>query len=124
MANKTVRRSINITPEMRDMLAQIAAKQGRDITEADLIRDAIRLYLDQQADLVGSRRHFQKSLQAQLERLEAALTFHLHVIIHLVATLHDGEPGHAIDEAIIAARRDRERLQGRIDAVRDLKAES
>ncbi|MCC6565491.1 MAG: hypothetical protein IT298_06995 [Chloroflexi bacterium] len=124
MASKTVRRSINITPEMRDMLAQIAAKQGRDITEADLIRDAIRLYLDQQADLVGSRRHFQKSLQAQLERLEAALTFHLHVIIHLIATLHDGEPGHAIDEAIIAARRDRQWLLARIDAVRDLKAES
>lgn len=124
MATKTVRRSINITPEMRDMLAQIAAKQGRDITEADLIRDAIRLYLDQQADLVGSRRHFQKSLQAQLERLEAALTFHLHVIIHQLATLHAGEPGHAIDEAIIAARRDRQRLLARIDAVRDLKAES
>ncbi|MBK9124412.1 MAG: hypothetical protein IPM16_15010, partial [Chloroflexi bacterium] len=51
MANKTVRRSINITPEMRDMLAQIAAKQGRDITEADLIRDAIRTVWTRQTRL-------------------------------------------------------------------------
>jgi len=121
MSNKTVRRSIAMTQEMRDMLAQLAAKQGRDVSESDLIRDAIRLYLDQQADMVGSRRHFQKALQERIDRLEAALTFHLHLVIALLSMLLDGDPAHAIDEAIIAACRDHKRLLARIDAVRELK---
>ncbi|MBK8138298.1 MAG: ribbon-helix-helix protein, CopG family [Chloroflexi bacterium] len=120
MSIKTVRRSINITPEMRDLLAQLAAKQGRDVTESDLIRDAIRQYLDQQADLVGSRRHFQKSLQERLDALEGTLTFHLHILISLVSVLLDNDASHAVDEAIVAARRDGKRLLARIDAVRDL----
>jgi uncharacterized protein YigE (DUF2233 family) len=36
--------------------------------EAHLIRDAIRQYLDAQADGVGSRRHFQRSFQARIDR--------------------------------------------------------
>ncbi|MBK9124413.1 MAG: hypothetical protein IPM16_15015 [Chloroflexi bacterium] len=46
------------------------------------------------------------------------------VIIHRSRRSTTANRVDAIDEAIIAARRDRERLQGRIDAVRDLKAES
>ena len=122
MSNKTVRRSINITPEMRDMLAQIAAKQARDVTESDLIRDAIRQYLDQQADLVGSRRHFQRSLQERLDALEGTLTLHLHVMIALLLMLLEGDVSQVIDEAIVIARRDGKRLQSRINAVRDLSA--
>ena len=122
MSNKTVRRSINITPEMRDLLAQIAAKQGRDVTESDLIRDAIRQYLDQQADLVGSRRHFQRSLQERLDALEGTLTLHLHVMIALLLMLLEGDVSQVIDEAIVIARRDGKRLQSRINAVRDLSA--
>lgn len=121
MSNKTVRRSIAMTQEMRDLLAQLAAKQGREVSESDLIRDAIRLYLDQQADLVGSRRHFQKSLQTRLDHLESTLTFHLHILIALTSMLLEGDPAHTIDEAIVAARRDSKRLLARIDAVRDLK---
>jgi predicted DNA-binding protein len=123
MSNKSVRRSINLTPEMRDQLAQIAAKLERDVTEADLIRDAIRQYLDQQADLVGSRRHFQKTLQVQLERLESTLTLHLHVMIALLLMLLDDDTGQSIDEAIVIARRDGKRLLARIEAVRDLKVQ-
>src|SRR5690606_14481954 len=120
MSNKTVRRTINMTPEMRDLLAQIAAKQGRNVTESDLIRDAIRLYLEQQADLVGSRRHFQKSVQERLDKLESTLTFHLHVLVALLSMLQE-DPNHAVDEAIIAARRDGQRLLARIEAVRGVK---
>jgi hypothetical protein len=124
MSNKSVRRSINVTPEMHDQLVQIAAKLDRDVTEADLIRDAIRQYLDQQADLVGSRRHFQKSLQAQFDRLEGTLTIHLHVMIALLSMLLEDDTGQTIDEAIVIARRDGKRLLARIEAVRDLKVQS
>jgi hypothetical protein len=33
-----------MTPEMRDRLAQLVGKQPRDVTQADLIREAVRLY--------------------------------------------------------------------------------
>ncbi|MGQ9908518.1 MAG: ribbon-helix-helix protein, CopG family [Candidatus Flexifilum sp.] len=119
MATQTVRRSISMTPEMRDLLAQLAARHGRDVTEAHLIRDAIRQYLDAQADGVGSRRHFQRSFQARIDRLEAALAFQMNVIIYLLAAIL--ADARAIDDAIIAARRDGDALLRQMAAVRDLK---
>ena len=119
MATKTVRRSISMTPEMHDLLAQIVAKRERDVTEASLIREAIRQYLDEQSDLVGSRRHFQKSLQLRIDRLESTLTFQMNVLVYLLAAILADES--AIDEAIIAAKRDGAALLAQIDAIRDLK---
>jgi len=124
MATKTVRRSISMTPEMRDLLAQIVAKHGREVKEVDLIRDAIRQYLDEQSDVVGSRRHFQKSLQRRLDKLETTLTFQMHVLIYLLSTVLGDESNAAIDEAIVAAKRDGKRLLKRITAVRDLEDKS
>lgn len=124
MATKTVRRSISMTPEMRDLLAQIAAKHGRDVTENDLIRDAIRHYLDQQSDVVGSRRHFQRSLQARLDRLESTLTFQMLMLTFLLATVLGDESGEAIDEAMAAAARDGEALLKQIGALRPPKGDA
>jgi len=124
MAAKTVRRSISMTPEMRDLLAQIAAKRGREITEVDLIREAIRHYLDEQADVVGSRRHFQKSLQARLDQLEHTLTFQTNILIYLLSAVIGDESGGAIENAIIIAKRDGETLLAQIAAVRDIKTET
>ena len=123
MATKTARRSVSMTPEMRDLLQQIAAKRGREITEADLIREAIRRFLDEQEDIVGSRRHFQKSLQERIDRLENVILFQLDVIIYLVTLLSPALDGDAyIEEAVIAARTKGEALQKQIAAVRDLPA--
>lgn len=113
---KAVRRSIKMTQEMRDRLAQIASKQPRNITEADLIREAIRHYLDEREDLIGSRRHFQKSLREHIEALELTLSFHLNVLLCLVAR----DEAHLRD-AIIAARQDGETLLAQMKAVRELK---
>ena len=55
MAKKSVQRSITMTQEMRNRLALLVSKQPRDTTEADLIREAIRLYLDNLEDIIGSR---------------------------------------------------------------------
>ena len=121
MATKTARRSVSMTPEMRDLLQQIAAKRGREITEADLIREAIRRFLDEQVDIVGSRRHFQRSLQERIDRLENVILFQLDVIIFLVTLLSPALDGDAyIEEAVIAARTKGETLQKQIAAVRDL----
>ena len=87
MVEKTVRRSIALTPVMRDQLALLASKQPRNVTEADLIREAIRRYLDEQADLLGSRKHFQKSFQDRMDKVEAALGFHLNIVLFMVHQL-------------------------------------
>jgi metal-responsive CopG/Arc/MetJ family transcriptional regulator len=119
MATKTVRRSISMTPEMRDLLAQIVAKRGREVKENDVIREAIRQYLDEQADVVGSRRHFQKSLQLRLDRLEQSLLFQMNIVIYLFTAILADDT--AIEDAIIAARKDGAALMQQIEAVRDLK---
>ena len=124
MATKTVRRSISMTPEMRDLLAQIAAKHGRDVSENDLIRDAIRHYLDQQSDVVGSRRHFQRSLQARLDRLESTLTFQMLMLTFLLTTVLGDESGEALDEAMATAARDGEALLKQIAALRPPKGDA
>ncbi len=124
MSKKSVQRSITMTQEMRDRLALLVSKQPRDTTEADLIREAIRLYLDNQEDIIGSRKHFQKSLQDRLDldRLESAFAFHLNVLIYLLAALEPEGSPERIADAIIAARRDGETLLAQMQAVREMKA--
>lgn len=116
MSTKTIRRSLSMTPEMARRLTQIASNRPRNITEADLIREAIRRFLDEQEDLTGSRRHFQRSFQRRVDELEAAVAFQLNVIIYL---LTDNES--AIREAIITARERGETVRAQMDAVRKLK---
>jgi Arc/MetJ-type ribon-helix-helix transcriptional regulator len=79
-ASKTVRRSLAMTPQMRARLQQLLDKQGKEVTEADLIRQAIREFLDRQEDITGSRAHFRKTFQQRIDDLEAALTFRLDVL--------------------------------------------
>lgn len=122
MSKKSVQRSITMTQEMRDRLALLVSKQPRDITEADIIREAIRLYLDNQEDIIGSRKHFQKSLQDRLDRLESAFSFHLNVLIYLLAALEPEVSLERIADAIIAAKRDGEILLAQMQAVREMKA--
>jgi predicted DNA-binding protein len=121
MSRKTVRRSIGMTQEMRDRLAQLVSKQPRNTTEADLIREAIRLYLDDQEDLIGSRKHFQKSLQVRIDQLEHALSFHLNILVYLVIALNSDRKGQHLTDAILAAKRGNDALITQIKAVRDLK---
>jgi predicted DNA-binding protein len=122
MSKKTVRRSITMTQEMRDRLALLVSKQPRDTKEADLIREAVRLYLDHQEDLVGSRKHFQKSLQDRLDRLESMLAFHLNILIYLLASFQSDNSSELITKAIIASKRDGDTLLAQIKAVREMKA--
>lgn len=121
MSKKTVRRSITMTQEMRDRLALLVSKQPRDITEADVIREAVRLYLDNQEDIVGSRKHFQKSLQERMDRLETSLSFQMNVIIFLLTALEPNK-SEPIKQAIIASKRDGETLLAQMKAVSEMKA--
>lgn len=108
-----------MTQQMRDRLALLVSKYPRDVTEADLIREAIRRYLDEQDDLAGSRKHFQRSFRQRIDQLEDAVTFHLNILVYLVS-----QDESALREAIITAKQDGETLLAQMKAVRELKEKS
>ncbi len=68
----TERLSFGMTPDMDRYLEELAhtrSRQGKAVSKADLLREAVRLYLDQQADLTGSRKQIARSLEGKLEVL-------------------------------------------------------
>jgi predicted DNA-binding protein len=75
------RLSVNITRQMYDRLAQIAST--RDEPFSEVAREAFRLYLDQQEDLIASRKHFTRSFQRRLDHTD----WQLSVLIQLVSFL-------------------------------------
>jgi predicted DNA-binding protein len=50
---------------MDDRLEQIAKQ--RDEPKAEVARAALRAYLDEQEDLIGSRKHFTKAFQRRMD---------------------------------------------------------
>ncbi len=128
-ATKTVRRSVAMTPQLRARLQQLLDKQGKEVTEADLIRQAIREFLDRQEDISGSRAHFRKTFQERIDALETTLTFRLDMLLALLAhglavmlpvfTEQPITPEELIQAAIIAAARDAQALQNQIKTVRE-----
>ncbi len=128
-ATKTARRSVAMTPQMRQRLQQLLEKQTRDVSEADLIRQAIREYLDRQEDIVGSRAHFRKAFQDRIDELQDDLEFYLHVIIALIAhglavmlPIFTEQPIttlELIQAAIVSAQQNAESIRSHIDTVRE-----
>jgi Arc/MetJ-type ribon-helix-helix transcriptional regulator len=127
-ATQTVRRSVAMTPQLRARLQQLLDKQGKEVTEADLIRQAIREYLDRQEDIAGSRAHFCKTFQERIDELQAELTFRLDVLLALVAhglavmlpvfTEQPITAAEFVQAAVVAAWRETETIQAQMDAVR------
>ena len=140
----TVQRTVHMTPEMWEYLAQIARKRGRDCTESVLIREAVRNFIDSQADVLGSRRHFQKSFQERIEQLEEhlskaqardskAILFYLHILVQLTAfslapvlsalTHKEISVQQLIQRAVIEARREQGLLSAQVESVRETSIE-
>ena len=119
MSRKSVRRSLAMTPQMAQRLNQIASTKPRNVTEADLIREAIRRYLDEQDDLAGSRKHFQRAFRQRIDLLEEAVTFQLNVLIYLL-----GFDDETLRDAIILARESGKTLLAQMQAVREYDEES
>jgi len=72
VSDSTVRISLRVSPELWLLMEQIMQRQGhRSINE--FVQTCIRAYLDETGDVIGSRRHFSKSLAARMDRLEAML---------------------------------------------------
>jgi predicted DNA-binding protein len=69
------RMTVHITGAMDDRLEQIASQ--RDEPKAEVVRAALRAYLDEQEDLIGSRKHFTKMFQRRVDYLERLLVIAL-----------------------------------------------
>ena len=127
-ATKTVRRSVAMTPQLRARLQQLIDQQDKEITEAELIRQAIREYLDRQEDITGSKAHFRKTFQVRIDELQDDLEFHLQVIIALLAhglavmlpvfTEQPVTPLELIQAAIVSAQQNADSIRSQIDMVR------
>lgn len=126
----TERYTLNVTEDMDKRLKQVLDAKPRDVKMNDLLREAIRYYLDEQEDLVGSKRHFSKSLQNRIDQLEGKLLFYLNILIYMVAAglaviiqavTKDSkvQSTNLIRTAIAAALKEGPTLNQQIQAVRD-----
>jgi Arc/MetJ-type ribon-helix-helix transcriptional regulator len=66
---QSVRVYARITPELFTLLQQVRVAR-RFETDADLVRAALRAYLDEQSDQVASKRHFNAGFQRRMNRLD------------------------------------------------------
>ena len=71
-----IRFTVGLTPEQLSRLDELNRSRNRkgDTTRrADLVREAVGLYLQHQPDLVGSRKAIAKDLEGKVDALNAKL---------------------------------------------------
>src|SRR3954452_24790322 len=81
----TNRLTVHITGAMDDRLEQIANQ--RDEPKAEVVRTALRAYLDEQEDLIGSRKHFSKALQRRMDYQDWILLVVIKMLSHSLGSL-------------------------------------
>ena len=117
---QSVRVYARITPELHTLLQQVRVAK-RFESDADLVRAALRAYLDDQSDQVASKRHFSASFQRRINRVEWHLTVLTYLLAQALAMLIaqvTGQklPGDALlDQAIRLAVQNRQSLAERLE---------
>ncbi len=69
--SKLVPRSVRFTEELWNRIDQIAARKEYKNNAAEVIRVAIRQFIDHQEDIIGSKAHFQRTLRESLDEFKA-----------------------------------------------------
>ena len=77
------RLTVQVTEAMEDRLEQVA--RGRDEAKAEVVRAALRAFLDEQEDVIGSRKHFTKAFGRRVDHVERLLSVTLWLNLQ---TLH------------------------------------
>ena len=114
-----------ITPELMTLVDQVRIAERHD-SRASVARAALRDYLDKQEDQVGSRRHFSKSMNKRMDRLERML---LQIQVNQTATMilvaqlnseiltatgrKDINPAHSVKDAFDVAQEQHDNVQNR-----------
>ena len=83
----THRLTVHITAPMDDRLEQIASQ--RDEPKAEVVRAALRAYLDDQEDLIGSRKHFTKMFQRRVDYVERLTVISLWINVQVMHMLYE-----------------------------------
>jgi len=83
----TNRLTVHITGAMEDRLEQIASQ--RDEPKAEVVRSALRAYLDEQEDLIGSRKHFTKMFQRRVDYVERLVVICLWLNVQIMQILFE-----------------------------------
>ena len=81
------RLSVQITDAMDDRLEQVA--RGRDEPKAEIVRAALRVFLDEQEDVIGSRKHFTKAFGRRVDHLERLLSVGLWLNLQTLHLLYE-----------------------------------
>jgi hypothetical protein len=132
-----IQRTIYLSKEMCTQLDQLALRRGQGCKTNDLIREALRGFLDEQAEVMASRRHFQKSFQARIDQLETALIqaqqlglFFIQVAIqlqaiglaHLISLIGRNlvTPQQLIQRAVIETRKEEAILTEQVQTIREM----
>src|SRR5262249_10677207 len=134
----TVQRTAYFSQEMWTHLEQIAVKRANGTSANDLIREGVRLLIDTEANVLGSRRHFHHPVQQGVNKLESELPathghhnglllFYLNIVIqmlafglaHLLTVVSKASiaPQQLIQRAVIQARKEEEVFAAQIRAV-------
>jgi len=77
------RLSVQITDAMDNRLEQVA--RGRDEAKSEVVRAALRAFLDEQEDVIGSRKHFTKAFGRRVDQIERLLSVAIYLNLE---TLH------------------------------------
>jgi len=77
------RLSVQVTDAMDNRLEQVA--RGRDEAKSEVVRTALRAFLDEQEDVIGSRKHFTKAFGRRVDQLERLLSVAIYLNLE---TLH------------------------------------
>ena len=83
----TNRLTVHITGAMDNRLEQIASQ--RDEPKAEVVRAALRAYLDEQEDLIGSRKHFTKMFQRRVDYVERLTVICLWINVQIMHMLYE-----------------------------------
>jgi len=95
---------------MDDRLEQVA--RSRDEAKSEVVRAALRAFLDEQEDVIGSRKHFSKAFQRRMDYLEFMLTAVLWMVgsswslVHTQLAQEEYPAGELIQNAITGTRLD------------------
>ncbi len=73
------RLNVYVTAEMQRKLEQVRDQRGPQTSVPDVVREAIRLYIDDQEEIIGSRRHFQKTLREEIDQAKTEIIEHLEM---------------------------------------------
>lgn len=91
------RLSVQITDAMDDKLEQVA--RGRDEAKSEVVRTALRAFLDEQEDVIGSRKHFTKMFGRRIDQLERLMVITFWVNLQSLHLLHERVRREPVDMA-------------------------